>query len=64
MARPKEHGERAASFVRLPVDLHARLKAAAAERDVSANHLVERAVRAYLDNLIPVDELLSTRRDA
>jgi len=38
-----------------------RLKAAAAERGVSANFLVERAVADFLDRLLPVNEIKWTR---
>lgn len=44
--------------IRLPASLHARLHAAAADRDVSANLLVTRAVRDYLDRLPDVDDVL------
>lgn len=40
---------------RLPEHLHARLVAAAQERDVSVNFLLTRAVERYLVNLKPVE---------
>lgn len=55
MSRPRVHGERVATAVRLPVDLYARLHAEAEQRDVSANLLVLRALTEYLDRLAPVD---------
>lgn len=47
-------GPRVATAVRLPVDLHARLDAAATERDVSINYLVVRAVQRYLAAMPPM----------
>lgn len=56
MARPRTFDEdRVATAVRLPASVHERLHAAAAERDVSANLLVTRAVTEYLERLVPVD---------
>ena len=63
MARPRTCEEnRIATAVRLPESVHRRLHEAAADRDVSVNLLVTRAVGEYLDRLAPVDELLATRR--
>jgi hypothetical protein len=39
--------------------LHQRLREAAAERQVSANLLVEQAIAEYLDHLVPVGQLVS-----
>lgn len=50
MSRPKVHGDRITTAVRLPADLHERLKVTAAERDTSVNHLLVRAAMYYLDN--------------
>ena len=47
--------------IRMPVDLHKRLAAAAAERGVSANYLANRAVQSFIDRLIPPDEMTWTR---
>jgi predicted DNA-binding protein len=58
MGRPKVYGERRATAVRLPPALHQRLREAAAERQVSANLLVEQAIAEYLDHLVPVDHLV------
>lgn len=59
MGRPKVYGKRAATALRLPVELKERLEAAALERDVSQNLIAERAIERYLDSLPPVDEVLS-----
>lgn len=59
-ARPDRH-KRSATGVRLPIELANRLAAAAEERDVSINWLVNRAVEHFLDRLIPVDEIKWTR---
>lgn len=58
MARPKLYEEpRVATAVRLPLDLHERLRAEAMKRQVSANLLVERAISVYLDRLPPFEEV-------
>ncbi|MEW6155538.1 MAG: hypothetical protein AB1673_16370 [Actinomycetota bacterium] len=64
MGRPKTYDEqRVATAIRLPSSLRDELHAAAVERDVSVNLLVNRAVSAYLRRLPPVDdELRETRR--
>jgi len=49
--------------VRLPEALHGRLRAAAAERMVSANWLAARALEDFLARLVPVSELRLTRQD-
>lgn len=50
MARPKTFTEpRVATAVRLPEPLHGELRRVAAERDVSVNHLVIKAVREWLE---------------
>ena len=52
MARPRTYEEeRIATAVRLPESVHRRLHQAAADRDVSANLLVTRAICDYLDRL-------------
>jgi predicted HicB family RNase H-like nuclease len=56
MGRPKVYEEpRVATAVRLPADLHERLRAEATRRQVSANLLVEKAISVYLDRLPPYD---------
>jgi predicted HicB family RNase H-like nuclease len=54
-------GRRRTTAVWFPLDVHAALKTAATERDVSMNYLVVRAVREFLDSLIPADEWKLTR---
>lgn len=49
------------ALLRLPHELHARVRAAAEERDVSINWLVVKAVEDFLPRLIPVDEFRLTR---
>lgn len=52
MGRPRIYEEpRVATAIRLPTSLRDELQAAAAERDVSVNLLVTRAVRDYLGRL-------------
>ncbi len=59
MGRPKLHEEpRVTTAVRIPKSLHQRLHKAAAERDVSVNRLVTRAVSDYLDRLPDADTSL------
>ena len=54
MSRPKSYTDpRVNTALRLPVELHERLKAEASERDVSVNWLVTRAVERYLAALYP-----------
>lgn len=56
MARPRTYTEkRVATAVRLPESVHRRLHDAAADRDVSANLLVTRAVDDYLHRLAEFD---------
>jgi predicted transcriptional regulator len=50
-----------ATGIRLPDSLLERLRVAADERDVSMNWLAVRAIRDYLDRLIPIDEFKLTR---
>lgn len=52
MGRPRIHEEpRVATAIRLPTSLRDELRAVAAERDVSVNLLVTRAVLDYLRRL-------------
>lgn len=63
MARPtKHHEKRVTTAVRLTESLHARLHETAAERDVSVNLIVSRAVTEYLDRLLPVEAVLAVQR--
>lgn len=62
MARPKTHEvKRVTTAVRLPQPLHERLAAEAEKRQVSTNLLVTKAIEVYLDQLVPIDEVLATR---
>jgi len=61
MGRSKRHDARTSTGVRFRTDLHERLVAAAEERDLSVNWLVNKAVEDFLDRLIPADELRLTR---
>jgi predicted HicB family RNase H-like nuclease len=62
VGRPRTSEEkRVATAVRLPESVHRRLHEAAADRDVSVNLLVTRAVGEYLDRLPPADVVLATR---
>lgn len=47
--------------IRVPKALHAELAAAAEARGVSVNYLSKRAIRDFLDRLVPVDEIVLTR---
>jgi predicted HicB family RNase H-like nuclease len=48
--------------LRLPKEVHERLKSAADERGVGVNYLAVRALEEFLAHLVPVDELVLTRR--
>lgn len=64
MSRPRVHATpRSATAIRFPTDLLAQLHAAADERDVSVNWLVNRAVERFLADLLPIDEACLTRGD-
>lgn len=60
--RPRTHGDRISTAVRFTPETHQRLSEEAKTRDVSASWLVNRAVEEFLEHLIPVDEILRTRR--
>ena len=62
MGRPQTYkAPRISTNIRLSYELHERLMAEAAERDLSANYLICRAIEEFLDRLIPVDEWKLTR---
>lgn len=64
MARPKLYSEpRVATAIRLPASVRDELQQAAAERDVSVNLLVTRAVCDYLRRLPPVGGWLAGETD-
>lgn len=52
---------RSTTAIRLPPDLHDRLKAAAEERDLSMNYLIVKALEDFLPRLIPASELRLTK---
>lgn len=52
---------RVSTAIRFDTELWQRLAAAAEERDVSINWMVNRAVAVWLERLIPVDEMRWTR---
>ena len=52
---------RTSTCIRLPAQLHERLREAADDRDLSMNTLVTKAVEDFLARLIPADELRLTR---
>lgn len=54
--------KRMTTAIRFPLDIHDRLVQEAVDRDLSINWLVNRAVAEFLDNLIPVDEIVLTRK--
>lgn len=63
MSRPKLHNEpRINTAMRLPASLADRLRQEADARDVSISFLATRALEAYLDRLIPIDEFQQTKR--
>jgi predicted DNA-binding protein len=53
--------ETVSTAVRLPVDLHERLKSEADDRMVSRSLIVTRAIEEYLDQLPNIDNLLRPR---
>ena len=62
MARPRLYEEkRVPTAVRIPETLHRRLQAAAEEREISVNLLIVKAIKKHLDQLPPVDELLTDK---
>ena len=65
MGRPPISTERrVVTAVRLPESVHQRLQHAAADRDVSANLLMTRAVTDYLDRLPAVAEVITPKKSA
>lgn len=61
MSRPAKYGDRVNTAMRLPHPLMDELRQAAADRDVSVNWLVERAIADFLARLIPADQIQLTR---
>jgi len=63
VARPRIYREQRVHLkLRVPSNLHARLHAAAAERDVSANLLATHAIIEFLDRLESVEDSLRPAR--
>ena len=60
MGRPNL-GQTINTAIRMKPELHDALKAAAEEREVSINFLINRAVEDFLPRLIPVDEIRWTK---
>lgn len=59
--RPREYEEgRVTKAVRISPELDERLKAAARERGVSVNLLINSALDDYLGRLLPVEQVLKT----
>lgn len=56
-----DSGNRSATAIRFPEELHQRLRVAADERHYSINFLVVKAVEEFLERLIPAEELKLTR---
>lgn len=65
MGRPRQHATpRSATAIRFPSPLLEELHKAADERDVSVNWLVNRAVVDFLSRLLPLEEIVLTRKEA
>jgi predicted HicB family RNase H-like nuclease len=60
-AAKRRKDTRTTTAIRFPVAVHEALAKAAADRDLSMNYLVVRAVEDFLPRLIPADELTLTR---
>lgn len=62
MTRPRRlEDDRVSTSIRFDRNLHERLLAAATEREISVNWLVNRAVADFLERLLPPDEIRWTR---
>ena len=60
MGRP-DLGQTVNTAIRMKPKLHEALKAAAEEREVSVNFLINRAVEDFLPRLIPVEHVRWTK---
>jgi len=49
--------ERTATAIRFPTEVHTQLREAATEYDLTVNWLVVQAVKDFLENRVPADEL-------
>lgn len=57
MGRPRRNPtDRVATAVRLPRELHDRLRQVAEERATSVTHLLVKAAESYLERLPPLDD--------
>jgi predicted HicB family RNase H-like nuclease len=61
MGRPRGHDSRISIGLRIEPELHEAVKAAAEERDVSVNWLINKAIEDLLSRLLPVEEIRWTR---
>lgn len=62
MPRPKLYEEkRIPTAVRIPESLHRQLQAVADEREVSVNLIIVKAIEKHLEQLPPVDDLVTHR---
>lgn len=59
MARQVKSEDRVVTAVRLPRELHERLQSTATERGTSVTHLMTLAAELFLDNLPPLDPIVS-----
>ena len=61
IGRPREYeDDRVTKALRISPDLDQRLKAAARERGVSVNLLMNAALEDYLRRLVPLEDVLRT----
>lgn len=63
MPGPHTNAARSTTAVRFPPELHDRLRETAETYGWTANWIVVRAVTEFLDNLLPPDQLVFTRRN-
>lgn len=61
IGRPKDYDERTTTALRIPPELLRQVKDAAAEREISTNLLITKAIEDFLPRLIPVAELRLAR---
>ena len=55
---------RTTTAIRFPPELHEKLTQAAADRDLSINYIVVKAVEQFVERLLPVDEIKWTKDSA
>jgi predicted HicB family RNase H-like nuclease len=62
MPRPKLYQEkRIPTAVRIPESLHRQLQEVADEREVSVNLIIVRAIEKHLEQLPPVDDVVTNK---